>query len=226
MDDKIYLVAFSLAEGAFLFRVDAVREGLARRRRGEAAFRCLTDAPRHGMADRVECEDDVIDGDDGLHARKRHVSRKHRMHGAEAVALDAWHFDEARNGVAGEAEEVLDGERAGIGNLSGRAAGELDECSGRHARRCAALGLAAALGPRNRSILVDDHADAGRCKERTDNGVIACLALLARSVECRGHDAAAAGRRARDDAAHDGIDFADANGIGRRRKRRCPGTHG
>ena len=96
-----------------------------------------------------------------------------------------------------------------------------DERGRRHARCRAALGLTAALSACNRGVLVNDHADAGRREQRSDNGLICDMALLARSIERRRHDAAAASRRARDDTAHDGIDLTDTDGIRRRVQDAC-----
>ena len=84
-------------------RIDALLDGLGRRRDGEAGLTRLAQGLRQGPADLVHRGDDLIDGDNALDAGERHIGGRHGDDGRKAIALDAGDLNETGDGIADEA---------------------------------------------------------------------------------------------------------------------------
>ena len=93
------------------------------------------------------------------------VDRLHRRH---RVALDARHLHQPADGVAREAEVVLERDLGGVLHLLGRAAHHLGQTGRGHRARRADLALAADLGAGDAGVHLEQRADgAGGEQEAT-----------------------------------------------------------
>src|SRR5215217_4461109 len=111
------------AAGGLLVLVLHVRAGLAHRLDGLVQRDVMPAVPAHG-----------------------HPRRGDRLDRTHRIALDARDLHQPPDGVAGEAEVVLDADLGGVLHLLRRAAEDLGETRGRHGAGRADLALAAPLG--------------------------------------------------------------------------------
>src|SRR6478672_8101138 len=120
------------------------------RRGGETAARCLAVTHVHRRADLAHDVDDLVDGDLELDAGEGELDTGERDGRPGRVAEDAGKLDEPAQRIADEAERPLKRERRGVADLRGGAPEHLRGGAGGHRGRRPGLGLAAALGARER----------------------------------------------------------------------------
>ena len=156
---------------------------------------------------------DLIHRNNRLNPRQRHVRCQHRLNHGKAIALHTGDLHQPGHRITDQSQEILDGKCRGIAHHCRRTASQLNQCARCHPGCGTTLSLAAALSAGNRCILVDDHPDASRRKECTDNRLIRSAMLLTCRIKRRRHNAAGTGRWAGHDPPHNRINLTDPHGI-------------
>lgn len=100
---------------------------------------------------------------------------------------------------------VLHGDLGGVADLAETHFKKLAERRGGHGAGRADLRLAAALRAGDGGVRLDEIADHAACGQRADDRLIGEAALLLHIKERRGHNAARAARRRRDDLPAGGV---------------------
>ena len=170
---------------------------------GEAAARGLLVLDLHvgaGLAHRL---DHLVEADDvPAVAAQRDAGGVDRLDRGHGVALDAGHLNQPAHGVAGQAEVVLHADLGRVLHLLGRAAEHLAQRAGGHRAGRAHLALAADLGPRDRRVLLVEHADRSGAEQEPHHAVVVRAGAEAHVVvQHRRQHAGGAVRRRGDDPA-------------------------
>ncbi len=105
-------------------------------------------------------------------AAEGHAGGGDGLDGGHAVALDAGDLDQAADGVAGQAEVVLDADLGGVLDLFGGPAEDLGEAARGHRAGGADLALAADLGAGDGGVLLEEHADRAGREQEADDAVL------------------------------------------------------
>ena len=115
----------------------------------------------HLIPDFTHGVEDLIGRDIAPDTGKRHIGRRHRTHGADDIAFDAWHLHEPRHGIADQSQQILKSHGGCIRDLFRRAAPKLHQCAGSHGTGASDLGLTSSARPRDGCPVRNDLADAG-----------------------------------------------------------------
>ena len=135
------------------------------------------------------------------------------INGKDGIALDTGHFDQARYGIAGQAQRVFHAQGKGLEDRIVIAAGHFGHGRCRHSRSRPTFGLAAADGTGDRGIAGNDGADTCCREQSIDQYGTGRLHFFGSGHHDGRHDAAGTGCRAGDDFEHLGIGFTDSQGI-------------
>lgn len=170
--------------------------------RGQAAEGGLLELVAHALGGEAHGADGVVEGDllgAGL-AAEGEVGAADGLDGAEGVALDAGGLDEAADGVARQAQVVLDADLGGLLDRLRAGAHAGRERARRHRARHPHLGHAAPLRRRDRRPPLVQHPDRRRRQqERQDVPLRVVADELHRVLQHRRDDPRRPVRRRRHD---------------------------
>ena len=111
-----------------------------------------------------------------------------RLVRADAVSLDAGDLDEARDGVAGHPEVVLESDLGRVLDLGGRPVEDGAKTGGGHRGGGADLRLAAGVRARDRRVVLDEPPDSGGGEQELGDAVIVAADAMVEVVADDGRD--------------------------------------